>query len=413
MATDLRASFEVNETRFRALLVFTHPVQYTSPFLREMANHPKFEMIAAYCSLQGAEPGHDPGFGINVSWDVPLLDGYAWVELPNIAIAPGLGRFFGLINPGLWTMVRDGNFDVVLAYTGYANLSFWVLVMASKIYRVPILFGTDATSLKPRDGKKWKLAIKKYLLPFIFGLADAIVIPSEAGRQFMLRLGIPQSHVFLTPFAVDNTWWKESASRADRRLVRQAWGIPETSGVVIFCAKLQSWKRPMDVLRAFARANVPDTYLLIVGDGPLRPQLEAEATTLNVRERVRFLGFVNQSGLPAVYRSADLLVLPSEYDPCPVVVCETMLCGCPAAISDEITGRLDLVKDGVTGYVFACGDVNAIAGVISDAFADRIRLSRMKKAATERMETWTPRDNVEGVARAVAFALKRRNDRAK
>ena len=90
MATDLRASFEVNETRFRALLVFTHPVQYTSPFLREMANHPKFEMIAAYCSLQGAEPGHDPGFGINVSWDVPLLDGYAWVELPNIAIAPGL-----------------------------------------------------------------------------------------------------------------------------------------------------------------------------------------------------------------------------------------------------------------------------------------------------------------------------------
>jgi hypothetical protein len=37
----------------------------------------------------------------------------------------------------------------------------------------------------------------------------------------------------------------------------------------------------------------------------------------------------------------------------------------------------------------------------------------MKKAATERMETWTPRDNVEGVARAVAFALKRRNDRAK
>lgn len=402
------ASYEVSEKRFRTLLVFTHPVQYTSPFLREMAVHSKFEIMAVYCSLQGAERGHDPGFGIDVAWDVPLLDGYPWVEERNIAIAPGLGRFFGLINPGLWKLIRDGKFDVVLAYTGYANLSFWILATAAKIYRVPLLFGTDATSLKPRDGKKWKLVIKKYLLPVIFGLADAIVIPSEAGRQFMRQLGIPQSRVFLTPFAVDNRWWKERAMQADRSFVRQSWGIPETSGVLLFCAKLQSWKRPMDLLRAYARANVPDTYLVFAGDGPLRVRLEAEAKALNVQDRVRFIGFVNQSGLPAVYRAADLLVLPSEYDPCPVVVCETMLCGCPAAISDEIKGRFDLVENGVTGYVFPCGDVEAIASIISHAFDDPVKLSKMKHAATERMETWTPRDNVEGVARAVAFALKGR-----
>ena len=398
----------MNEGRFRTLLVFTHPVQYTSPFLREMAIHPKFEIIAVYCSLQGAEQGHDPGFGIDISWDVPLLDGYPWVEERNVAIAPGLGRFFGLVNPGLWTMVRDGNFDVVLAYTGYANLSFWILAIASKIYRVPLLFGTDATSLKPRDGKSWKLVVKKYLLPLIFGLADAIVIPSEAGRQFMLRLGIPESHIFVTPFAVDNTWWKERAAQADRRLVRQAWGIPETSGVLLFCAKLQPWKRPMDVLQAYARAAVADTYLVFAGEGTLRTHLEAEAKALNVQDRVRFLGFVNQSGLPAVYRASDLFVLPSEYDPCPVVVCEAMLCGCPAAISNEITGRFDLVKNGITGYVFPCGDLTAIAAIISDAFNNPIKLKKMKKAATERMKTWTPRDNVDGVARAVAFALKRR-----
>lgn len=373
-----------------------------------MAIHPKFEIIAVYCSLQGAEQGHDPGFGIDISWDVPLLDGYPWVEERNVAIAPGLGRFFGLVNPGLWTMVRDGNFDVVLAYTGYANLSFWILAIASKIYRVPLLFGTDATSLKPRDGKSWKLVVKKYLLPLIFGLADAIVIPSEAGRQFMLRLGIPESHIFVTPFAVDNTWWKERAAQADRRLVRQAWGIPETSGVLLFCAKLQPWKRPMDVLQAYARAAVADTYLVFAGEGTLRTHLEAEAKALNVQDRVRFLGFVNQSGLPAVYRASDLFVLPSEYDPCPVVVCEAMLCGCPAAISNEITGRFDLVKNGITGYVFPCGDVTAIAAIISDAFNNPIKLKKMKKAATERMKTWTPRDNVDGVARAVAFALKRR-----
>src|SRR5262249_40052424 len=155
------------------------PVQYTSPVLRETVKHPKLDIMAAYCSLQGAEPGIDPGFGVEVAWDVPLLDGYPWVQVPNWSPRPGLNGFFGLINPGLWTMVRQGGYNAVVAYTGYTNASFWILAAASKIYRVPLLFGTDATSLKPRDGKRWKLVVKKFLLPAIFRLADVVIIPSE------------------------------------------------------------------------------------------------------------------------------------------------------------------------------------------------------------------------------------------
>jgi glycosyltransferase involved in cell wall biosynthesis len=305
-------------------------------------------------------------------------------------------------------MVRNGNYDAVAAYTGYSNLSFWILAAASRISRVPFLFGTDATSLESRNGKRWKVAVKKFLLPAIFRLADAVVIPSEAGRQFIMSLGIPESRIFLTPFAVDNLWWTQRAAEADRSDVRRHWNVPESAGVALFCAKLQPWKRPHDALRAFAKANLNGVFLVFAGEGSSRASLEGEAKELGVADRTRFLGFINQSGLPAVYRSADVLILPSEYDPCPVVVCEAMLCGCPVVLSDAIRGRFDLVRHGETGWIFPCADVDALAAGLSAAFQTPQTLRNWSRAAVERMKTWTPRDNADGVARAVDWACRRR-----
>ena len=238
------------------------------------------------------------------------------------------------------------------------------------------------------------------MLPAIFRLADVVILPSEAGRQFILGMGISDSRIVLTPFVVDNAWWRQRASEVNRSEVRQGWGIPEDALVVLFCAKLQSWKRPDDVLRAFAKANVEGTYLVFAGDGSMRAGLEATAKELGIAERTRFLGFVNQTGLPSVYRSADFFVMPSEYDPCPVVVCEAMLCGCPVALSDEIRGRFDLVNEGRTGFIYPCGNVDVLAGILATALRDRPKLAELSRAAVVRMETWSPRDHVNALVQA-------------
>src|SRR5690242_11454195 len=60
--------------RYRVLFVATHPVQYQSPIFRRMAEHPRLHIQVAYCSLQGAEARIDPEFGVEVKWDVPLLE---------------------------------------------------------------------------------------------------------------------------------------------------------------------------------------------------------------------------------------------------------------------------------------------------------------------------------------------------
>ncbi len=399
------------ERPYRVLIVSSHPVQYMSPLLRLMTQHPQLDIHVAYCSLQGAEAGIDPEFGVAVQWDIPLLEGYSWQQVTNRSPSPGLGKFWGLVNPGLWGLIRNSTIDVVIAYTGYTYASFWIAGIAAKSSGIPFLFNTDATSLDVRSGSRWKRWLKQWILPRIFSFADVAISTSTAGSQFLHSLGVPQQRIVMTPFVADNDWWTTRAAAVDRVQVRQQWGIPPGGIVSLFCAKLQPWKRPGDLLQAFAQVDLPNAYLIFAGEGPLKAQLMATAKALAVDDRVKFLGFVNQSQLPATYRAADVFVLPSEYDPCPVVVCEAMLCGCPIILSDEIRGRFDLVEPGVTGYIYPCGDVTALAMVLQTILTDRDRLYTMSNAASQRMTTWSPADNVNAVLQAVQRAIEFRNGR--
>src|SRR5690606_19411511 len=98
--------------------------------------------------------------------------------------------------------------------------------------------------------------LKRFLLPRIFRLADCATAPSSAGVKFIQSLGIPRDRIRLTPYVVNNDWWLEQVAQVDRTAVREEWEIPVDAPVVLFCAKLQPWKRPHDVLRAFVKAAV-------------------------------------------------------------------------------------------------------------------------------------------------------------
>jgi len=193
----------------------------------------------------------------------------------------------------------------------------------------------------------------------------------------------------------------------DRSAARASWGASASDAVVLFCAKLQPWKRPGDLLRAFAEAKLTNAQLVFAGEGPLRAQLESEAVTLGIASRVRFLGFVNQSQLPAVYTPADLMVLPSEYEPFAVVVNEAMCCGCPVAASDHVGAARDLVAPVRREFVFPCGDVSALAALLKDALADRTRLASLGRAAVAQMQTWSPERNIAATLEAIEIAVAR------
>jgi glycosyltransferase involved in cell wall biosynthesis len=398
------------DRRYRVLAVASHPVQYMAPIFRRMAAHPGFDLHVAYCSLRGAEAGHDPEFAATVQWDVPLLEGYSWSHVPNRG--SGDESFFGLRNPGLSKLIREGNYDAMLCFVGYVRATFWIACRAAKSSKTAFLFGTDTTTLAPRDGRMWKSTVKKILWPRLFRLADQAIVPSSGARDLMLSLGLPAERITLTPYSVDNDWWMKQSASVNRSAVRGSWQASASDAVILFCAKLQPWKRPGDLLRAFADANLSNALLLIAGEGPLRAQLESEAAALGIAARVRFLGFVNQSQLPAVYTSADLMVLPSEYEPFAVVVNEAMCCGCPVAASDHVGAARDLVAPLRKEFVYCCGDVDALAALLKDALADRARLASLGRTAIAHMQTWSPERNIAATLEAIEIAVARKGRRS-
>jgi glycosyltransferase involved in cell wall biosynthesis len=229
---------------------------------------------------------------------------------------------------------------------------------------------------------------------------------SSGTIEYPDTLGVPLDRIVLSNNIVDNARWAERAAKVDRDAVRASWRIPASASVALFSAKLQSWKAPRDVLEAFARADVPNYFLVYAGDGSPRGALEQRARDLGISERVRIFGFVNQSQLPSGYRGADLFVLLSLYEPFGLVVNEAMVCGCPVAVSERVDAKYDLVREGGNGCVFPATDVEALTAVLVDFFSNSDKRTSIGVAARKRMETWSPHEYVNGLAEALELAAR-------
>ncbi|HEY4742772.1 MAG TPA: glycosyltransferase family 4 protein [Candidatus Acidoferrales bacterium] len=403
----------MTEKKYRLLILATHPVQYVSPLIRLMARNAKLDVLVAYLSLRGARPYADRGFGIEISWDIPLLEGYPWIELGKKDQSGKKTRGWGLIRlyREIWNLVRNGKFDV-LYVSGYNFPEAWAALLSAKCHGTAIIFHTDAHLMRtPNTHSPLRLLVKRLALQRVFALAAGVLVSSTGGFEYVKSLGVAEDRIFLAGSVVDNDWWTEQSAQVDRGEVRRSWNIPADASVVLFCAKLQSLKRPGDLVEAFWRAKVANSYLVFAGDGHLRAALEQQVQDLGIAERVRFLGFVNQSGLPRVYVASDLLVLPSEYESFGVVMNEGMICGCAVIVSDRVGGKYDLVREGETGYIFPCGEVDALADILRKLLDDPAKLKRMGAAAVERMKSWTPQHNIQMWVAAVDKAVGPLKDR--
>jgi glycosyltransferase involved in cell wall biosynthesis len=399
------AGSEVQHRR-KVLVLVTHVVQYASPTFRMLASDPRLDVTVVYCSMQGAESGMDPEFGIEIRWDEPLLDGYQWVHIPNKSLRPGLGRFFGLWNPGLWKLIRTSKSDAMVIYTGYMNASFWLAVLAAKFSKTAIVFASDTTTLQARDGSGWKTRIKPVIVGGVYKFAaDVLMASSEITKNLALKLGLPEERVSVTRSGTNKEAWVARTKKFDRAATRSELNLPTSAPVVFYCAKLQEWKRPLDLLNGFAQADVANAYVVFAGEGPQKQELIKQAEALGIADRVRVLGFVNLSQLPALYNAADLFALPSRFDNCPLVVPEAMFSGFPVILSDAVEGRLNMIREGQSGYVYRCGDIDSLAKILRRVLSDSAHLEQLKKGVSQQMESWTIEDFLDSWNDAVERAI--------
>jgi glycosyltransferase involved in cell wall biosynthesis len=151
------------------------------------------------------------------------------------------------------------------------------------------------------------------------------------------------------------------------------------------------------LLRAFKRMQVDDSQdvcntlasaqLWIVGDGDLRPELEALSRQLGLADRVRFLGKHPPTDLPPIYSAADVLVLPSTgVESFGVVLIEALACG-TAVIASSLPGVRTVVNDGHDGVLVPPQDEATLATTLGQLLSDRDRTQAMGQAGRSKVQT--------------------------
>jgi glycosyltransferase involved in cell wall biosynthesis len=208
---------------------------------------------------------------------------------------------------------------------------------------------------------------------------DGVLAIGTWNEAYWESLGVPRAKIATATYAVDNEFFRQRAEEVagESAILRASWGASEGHTVFLFAARLVGVKAPDLLLKAFlALAGDPRAHLVLVGNGPLEGRLRAEQEALNL-PRVHWAGFVNQRELPAYYRAADVMVLPSRFEPWGLVVNEAMACGTPCIVSDVVGAGGDLVEGQETGRVFRSEDAGHLAEALKAALDPGLR-SRWK-----------------------------------
>jgi glycosyltransferase involved in cell wall biosynthesis len=141
--------------------------------------------------------------------------------------------------------------------------------------------------------------------------------------------------------------------------------------------------RQMASLPPHVRAQVE---LQVAGDGAQRPELELLARELGLTARVRWLGWQAKHAIPALYRSADVLLNPAQYEGLPNVALEAMASGLPVMASD-VPGNRAVVQDGKTGVLFPLDRPDQLGAALSRLAADRSWGRSLGMAGRQRAES--------------------------
>jgi glycosyltransferase involved in cell wall biosynthesis len=364
---------------YRVACLVSHPIQYQAPLFRYLAARPGIELTVFFLSDLSVHAYRDSGFGVSVKWDVPLLDGYRHEFLPRVGSGSGLS-FWRPWTFGLRARLRRGQFDALWVH-GYAHRGCLAGIAAAKSLGIPVMLRGESNLLSETDDAL-KLGVKRIAMPALLRTIDGLLAIGRLNRDYYLHYGVEPGRIFPMPYAVDNDFFRTAAesARPSRERLRAELGLRPGRAVILFASKMQPHKRAADLLEAYARMSAdgvaePAAYLVFAGDGEERRNLERRARELKW-DSIRFIGFRNQSELPALYDLCDVFVLPSDHEPWGLVVNEAMNAGKPVIVSDRVGAGPDLIDDGINGFVYPVGDVAALA--------NRLRLtveSRENRAA--------------------------------
>lgn len=176
---------------------------------------------------------------------------------------------------------------------------------------------------------------------------------------------VPASRIDVIPNGIDLARW--TVAPEDQEAARQRWG--PRGPLVVFVGRLEWEKGVHTLVDAVSRMSTPDVHVVIAGTGTYESELVSQASALIEAERITFTGWLPAAELLGLQAAADVIVVPSLYEPFGLVALEAGALGVPVVVAD--TGGLgDIVDHGRVGFIFPAGDSVALAHELDRALGD-------------------------------------------
>ncbi len=241
-----------------------------------------------------------------------------------------------------------------LVFAPWAYPDGWAAVRLARAAGLPVVIqchGSDVLLLAKHPAKRRRTVEA-------VTAADGVVAVSHDIAARLRELGVSADRIRVIHDGVDQAQFHPGSKHA----ARTALSLPPSEQLLLFVGNLLPVKGLDVLLNALVR--LPAVTLLVVGHGPLRPALEAQAAKLGLADRVRFIGPVPHDQLPDWYRAADVFVLPSRSEGVPNVLLEASACGVPW-VASRVGGISEIAHLGASRLT-PPEDPTALAAAIQD-----------------------------------------------
>lgn len=272
----------------------------------------------------------------------------------------------------LFLLLRRVKPDILHTWMFHANVPGRVL---GRSVGIPHIISSEHTLGVER---RWRRALNRLTSP----LADRIICISHSVADYAEKvIGLPASKLVVIPNGVDLAEFRDIPPQNE---ARQALGLQEQAQWIGAVGRPRPVKGYPDLLEAFSRLAVshPQARLLFVGDGPDRPQLQAQAQAAGLAARVVF--YTDQAEIPQVMAALDLLAVPSLQEGLSLVALEAMAARRPV-VATAVGGLPEVVLYNVTGLLVPPSQPDALALAIARLLDDADLRQRLGQAGWERV----------------------------
>lgn len=305
----------------------------------------RFGIYARYPLIPGEEERH----GINISHP-------RFLTLPKIGMSIAPALMARSIAGSVRELTRSGlSIDLIDAHYFYPDgVASAILAKKLKIPLVITARGTDINLIP-------KYAIPRKMILWAADQAAAIVGVSQALKDRMVQLGVDENKITVLRNGVDLDFFRP----IDQHTARQKVGSWQGRWLLSVGHLIE---RKGHYLIIEALCQLPDTNLAIIGEGPMRAELQSLAFRLGVENRVHFLGAVDQIELPDYYSAADALVLASSREGMANVLLEAIGCGLPV-VATPIWGTPEVIATPAAGVLTEDRSANGLVNGINRLFS--------------------------------------------